>query len=51
MFITRLLSGIVLLAIVISTGILGGPVFWALVTAISLIGVFEFHRIRCGYFR
>lgn len=45
MFITRLLSGIVLLAIVISTGILGGPVFWALVTLISLIGVFEFHRM------
>lgn len=45
MFITRLLSGIVLLAIVISTGILGGPVFWALVTLISLFGVFEFHRM------
>ena len=45
MFITRLLSGIVLLAIVISTGILGGPVFWTLVTAISLIGMFEFHRM------
>ena len=45
MFITRLLSGIVLLAIVISTGILGGPVFLALVTLISLIGVFEFHRM------
>ena len=45
MLITRLLSGIVLLAIVISTGILGGPVFWALVTAISLIGMFEFHRM------
>lgn len=45
MLITRLLSGIVLLAIVISTGILGGPVFWALVTAISLIGMYEFHRM------
>ena len=45
MFITRLLSGIVLLAIVISTGIFGGPVFWALVTLISLLGVFEFHRM------
>ena len=45
MLITRLLSGIVLLAIVISTGILGGPVFWALVTLISLLGVFEFHRM------
>jgi phosphatidate cytidylyltransferase len=45
MLITRLLSGIVLLAIVISTGILGGPVFWALVTLISLLGIFEFHRM------
>lgn len=45
MFITRLLSGIVLLAIVISTGIIGGPVFWGLVTLISLIAVFEFHRM------
>lgn len=45
MFITRLLSGIVLLAIVISTGILGGPVFFALVTLISLLAVFEFHRM------
>jgi len=45
MFITRLLSGIVLLAIVISTGIIGGPVFWTLVTLISLLGVFEFHRM------
>ena len=45
MFITRLLSGIVLLAIVISTGIFGGPVFWALVALISLVGVFEFHRM------
>ena len=45
MFITRLLSGIVLLAIVISTGILGGPVFWALVTLISFRGLMEFHRM------
>ncbi len=45
MFITRLLSGIVLLAIVISTGILGGPVFWALVTFISFVGVYEFYRM------
>lgn len=45
MFITRLISGIILLAIVISTGILGGPVFWSLVTLISLLGVFEFYRM------
>ncbi len=45
MFITRLISGIVLLAIVIAGGILGGPVFWTLVTVISLLGVFEFYRM------
>ena len=45
MFITRLLSGIVLLAIIISTGFLGGPVFWSLVTLISLLGLFEYHRM------
>lgn len=45
MFITRLLSGIILLALVISTGILGGPVFWSLVTLISLLGVYEFHHM------
>lgn len=45
MFITRLLSGIVLIAIIAATGILGGPVFWALVTFISLRGVYEFHRM------
>lgn len=45
MFITRLISGIVLLVIVISTGILGGPVFWSLVTVISLLGIFEFYRM------
>lgn len=43
MFITRLLSGIVLLAVIISTGILGGPVFALLVAAISLIGLYEFN--------
>lgn len=45
MFITRLISGIVLLAIVILTGVLGGPVFWTLVTLISLFGIFEFYRM------
>lgn len=45
MFITRLLSGIVLLAIIISAGIFGGPVLLALGTLISLIGIFEYHRM------
>ena len=45
MFITRLLSGIVLLAIVISAGIFGGPVLLALGTIISFIGIYEFHRM------
>jgi len=45
MFITRLISGIVLLAIIISTGVIGGPVFGLLCAAISCIGLFEFHRM------
>ncbi len=45
MFITRLISGIVLLAIVILTGILGGPVFLSFVALISLLGVYEFYRM------
>lgn len=45
MFITRLLSGIVLLAIIIAAGIMGGPVLWCLVTLISLLGVFEIYRM------
>ena len=45
MFITRLLSGIVLLAIIIAAGIFGGPVLWCLVTLISLLGVFEIYRM------
>lgn len=45
MFKTRLLSGIVLLILIISTGILGGPVFGLFVAAISLIAFFEFMNL------
>lgn len=45
MFITRLLSGIVLLAIIIAAGIFGGSMLWCLVTLISLLGVFEIYRM------
>ena len=36
-FLTRLISGIVLLAIIISTGIVGGPVLFGFTFLISLI--------------
>ncbi len=44
MFITRLISGIVLLAILITTICLGGPVLYFLLLAVSLIGMFELYR-------
>lgn len=44
MFGQRLLSGIVLLAIAIITVAYGGSVLLAVVTIISLIGLFEFYR-------
>ncbi len=45
MFVTRLLSGIVLLAIMVSTVILGGDVLFGLVVLISLIGLMELYRV------
>lgn len=45
MFITRTISGIALVAIIVSTGLLGGPVFALLITALALIGLFEFNRM------
>ncbi len=45
MFITRLISGIILLAIMISTVIIGGDVLFALVVLISLIGLMELYRV------
>lgn len=44
-FFTRLFSGIVLLAIIISTGILGGPVLFGFTLLISLIGYWEFLKV------
>ena len=45
MFKVRLISGILLLAGAILTGILGGPVLFATVLGVSLIGVWEFYRL------
>lgn len=45
MFKTRLLSGIVLLIIMISVMVTGGPVLFTVLTAVSLIGVFELYRV------
>ena len=44
-FFTRLISGIVLLAIIISTGIVGGPVLFGFTLLISLIGYWEFLQV------
>lgn len=44
-FFTRLISGIVLLAIIISTGIVGGPVLFGFTLLISLIGYWEFLKV------
>jgi phosphatidate cytidylyltransferase len=45
MFRTRLLSGIVLVAILLATGILGGNILWGFCFAISMIGLYEFYRV------
>ncbi len=44
MFVTRLISGIVLLAVMIGTICLGGPVLFGLLLVISVIGMFELYR-------
>ena len=44
-FLTRLISGIVLLAVIIATGFAGGPVLFAFTLTISLIGYWEFLRV------
>ena len=44
MFVTRLISGIVLLAILITTICLSGPVLFVFLLLISLIGMFELYR-------
>lgn len=45
MFITRLLSGIVLVAVLLFTGISGGSILWGFCLAISLIGMYEFYKV------
>ena len=45
MFKTRLLSGIVLIALALFFLIAGGNFLWAVTVAISLIGLFELYRI------
>lgn len=44
-FFVRLLSGIVLLAVIIASGIAGGQVLFAFTLAISLIGYWEFLKV------
>ncbi len=44
-FLTRLLSGIVLVAIILATGLAGGPVLFAFALLISLIGYWEFLKV------
>lgn len=45
MFVTRLLSGIALVIVLLVTGILGGNVLWGFCIAISLIGLYEFYKV------
>lgn len=45
MFITRLLSGIALVAILLATGIFGGNILWGFCLAISLVGLYEFYKV------
>lgn len=45
MFVQRLISGIILLAIMIGSVCLGGNVLFALVVAISLVGLMELYRV------
>ncbi|MCC8168406.1 MAG: phosphatidate cytidylyltransferase, partial [Clostridiales bacterium] len=45
MFKTRLLSGIVLVAIAIASVIAGGYVLYGVTLTISLIGMFELYRV------
>ncbi len=44
MFKTRLLSGIVLMAIIITLNVLGGYYLFAFITAISVIGLYELYK-------
>ena len=44
MFVTRLISGIVLLVILITTICVSGPLLFLFLLLISLIGMFELYR-------
>ena len=44
MFVTRLISGIVLVIVAAASIILGGNVMFAVVAAISFIGLYELYR-------
>ena len=45
MFVTRLLSGIALVIVLLAAGILGGKILWGFCLAISLIGLYEFYKV------
>ena len=45
MFITRLLSGIALVAILLAVGLFGGNILWGFCLLISLIGLNEFYKV------
>ena len=45
MFVTRLISGIVLVAVALATIITGGPVLFFTLLAVSLIGMHELYRV------
>ena len=45
MFVTRLISGIVLIAILAFVLVTGGPVLWAFTLFISLVGMMELYRL------
>ncbi|MCR5108042.1 MAG: phosphatidate cytidylyltransferase [Lachnospiraceae bacterium] len=51
MFLKRLISGIILLAIVTLMNIMGGPVMDVFLLIISLVGLFEFYRMVGVYVR
>lgn len=44
MFITRLISGIVLVVVLLAVGLLGGNVLWAFCLGISMVGLYEFYK-------
>ena len=44
LFITRLISGVIVLAIAVAAMLLGGNILFAFVALISMIGLFELYR-------